>query len=219
MHRLWQISTCLLAAALAVVLVAAERPGSVKLNPYKYCPINGRPFQPDWKYCPWHGKRIGTERAPGPVPYRDPKETVLAFFQAYRDAEKDPIGAQQVMLQVLDLKSILSEWLTASLDRWDGVPAELRRLMKEQAVPEMAEALVPIVLNILTSPEMREAYRPEGGLTQDFLKLYYLQVEGDRARLNPSSRLLARGSFAAQTFHLRKKDGHWVITRMPFFGQ
>lgn len=227
MHRLGRTSKYLLATALvmalAVALVGADRPatagGSAKANTYKRCPINGRPFQPDWKYCPWHGELIGTGQPPRPIPYRDPKETVLAFFQAYREAEKNPAQAQQVMLEVLDLESILSEWVAGSLDRWEGLPTKLSRLMKEQAVPEMAQAMVPIVLNILTSPEMREVYTPQGGLTQDFLKLYYLQVEGDRARLNPSSRLLPRGSFAAQTFYLRKKEGRWVIIRMPFFGQ
>jgi hypothetical protein len=63
---------------------------------------------------------------------------------------------------------------------------------------------------------MRETFPPEVVRLEDLLKLYYVQQADDLAWLNPS-RLVVNEGFAAQRFHLRKKDGHWVITRMPFF--
>jgi len=112
----------------------------------------------------------------------------------------------------------MGEWIGASLDRWEGLSPNLRAVMRNQDVPkEMAQALNPIVLDILTSPEMRETFPPDVVRLDDLLKFYYLQVDGDRAWLNPSRIMEVGGSFAAQRFHLRKSDGHWVITRMPFF--
>jgi hypothetical protein len=202
-----------MAATLLVILLGAELPSGAPggINPYKACPINGQPFQPGWKYCPWHGTRIGTELAPRAIADRDPVQTVLAFFEAYRRADR------QGMEEVLDMETILGEWIGASLDRWEGLSPNLRALMRKQDVPkEMAQALSPIVLDILTSNEMRETFPPEVVRLEDLLKLYYVQQADDLAWLNPS-RLVVNEGFAAQRFHLRKKDGHWVITRMPFF--
>jgi hypothetical protein len=89
--------------------------------------------------------------------------------------------------------------------------------MKEQAAPRMAQILTPIVLDILTSEEMRKTFPPDIVRPEDLLKLYYLQVDGDRAWLNPSRLLPAGSSFAAQRFELRRKDSRWFIIRMPFF--
>jgi len=206
---------CLAAALLLGVLLGAElpsaAPGPGAVNPYKACPISGQAFQPDWKYCPWHGARIGTEVAERPIPERDPVQTVLAFFDAYRKADR------QSMVEVLDLETIMGEWIGQSLDRWEGLSPSLRGLMREQEVPkEMAQALSAIVLDILTSKAMRETFPPEALRLEDLLKAYYVQQDGDRAWLNPS-RLVPATGFAAQRFQLRKVDGHWVIIRMPFF--
>jgi len=206
----------LLPAVSVPLLLFALVAGSVssapveKLNPFTHCPINGKPFAPDWKFCPWHGTRIGAEVARRDIPERTPKETVLAFFQAYQK------GDRQGMADVLDLESILEDWLSESLGRWKGLPPELQELMSGGAAPQMAEALAPIVLDILASREMRETYRTSTEIIGKALAQYEVQEEGDRARLNPRS--LVMRDFASQRFYLRKKDGHWVITRLPFFG-
>jgi len=179
------------------------------VNPYKACPINGQPFQSDWKYCPWHGALIGTEVVDRPIPVRDPVQTVVAFLEAYRSADR------QSMSEVLDLETILGAWIDESLGRWAGLPPSLLALMRKQAAPRMAQALAPIVLDTLTSKEMQEAFPPDVGRPEDLVKLYYPQVDGDNARLNPTR--IATGSFAAQSFFLHKKDGRWRIVRMPFF--
>ena len=201
----------LLGAGLSPTAPGAHAAGAGSVNPHEACPINGQPFQPGWKYCPWHGARIGTEVADRPIPVRDPVQTVLAFFEAYRKPDR------QSMSEVLDLETILGDWIGESLKRWEGLPPNLRTLMQEQAVlQQMAQSLTPIVLDILTSQEMRKTFPPDIGRPEDLLKLYYLQVDGDNAWLNPNPRL-AGTDFSAHRFFLRKKNGHWVITRMPFF--
>jgi hypothetical protein len=182
------------------------------VNPFTHCPINGRPFEDGWKYCPWHGRRIGTEFKPRDTSDWGPQETVVAFSEAYRRGD----GA--TMAAVLDLETVLSDWITASLGRWEGLPEKIGTLMQEQAVPEMAEAMAPTVLRILTSPEIRTVYQPESMVTDNLLKFYYVREEGDRAWLHPRpGRWTSAAPFAPQTFRLRKKAGHWVITHMPFF--
>jgi hypothetical protein len=200
----------LLGAGLSPTAPGAHAAGVGSINPYTVCPINGQPFQPGWEYCPWHGARIGTEVASRPIPVRDPVQTVVTFLEAYRNSDR------QSMSEVLDLDTILGAWIDQSLGRWQGLPPILLALMRKQAAPRMAGALTPIVLDTLTSTEMREAFPPEVGRPEDLVKLYYLQQDGDRAWLNPS-RLLPSGSFAAQRFELHRKDGRWVIAKMPFF--
>jgi hypothetical protein len=199
----------LLGGGLSPTAPGAHAAGVGSINPHEACPINGQPFQPGWEYCPWHGARIGTEVASRPIPVRDPVQTVVAFLEAYRK------GDRQSMSEVLGLDAILGVWIDESLSRWQGLSPSLLSLMKRQAAPRMTEALAPIVLDILTSKEMRETFPPDVGRPEDLVKLYYPQVDGDSARLNPTR--IASGSFAAQSFFLQRKDGHWVIIKMPFF--
>ena len=128
------------------------------------------------------------------------------------------------MGEVLDLESILGDWVTQSVDSWEGLPTQLRGLMRRQAAPEMARAMTPIVLNILTSKQMLEAYPAQTGISYELLRQSYWLDEdeqGDRAWLNASSvvRRTDFADFAAHRIHLGRKQGRWVITRIPFFGQ
>jgi len=213
-----------LAAALLVllvlVLVAARtsplRLASAEEGRAHVCPVCGDEVEEGWSYCAWCGARL----AP-PVPTesdqdRDPKETVLAFFQAYRKAERDPEGARRDMDEVLDLESILGEWIGASLERWEGLSSGLRGLMRRRALPRMAKAMAPIVLELLTSSEMLKTYPPDIEITHDFLKPYKLVIKDERASLYPPSWMVGRGGFAEHTFELSKKGGSWRIIKMPF---
>lgn len=197
-------------------------PGSA--SPGHNCGGYDRVLEPGWRFCPWCGHQVQTEVGERSIPDRDPWQTVLAFFEAYSGAEENPEAARQVMGEVLDLESILGEWVTGSLDRWEGLPPKLRGLMRRQAAPEMARAMTPIVLDILTSKQMLEAYPPLAGISYGLLRQSYWLDEdehGDRAWLNASSvvRRTDFADFAAHRIHLRRKEGRWVITRIPFFGR
>ena len=146
-----------------------------------------------------------------------PGQTVLAFFEAYGKA------VRQTMEEVLDLQSVLGEWIADSMDRWEGVPKHLRTMMKRDAVPQMTEAMTPIVLDILTSKQMLEAFPARLNISYELLRQsYHLEQSRDEASLNMAGLIIRQSDFkdfAAQRILLRRKDGHWVITRMPFFGQ
>jgi len=208
----------LLLTLVVLLLLGADAPQRQlppgRTSPSEYCASCEGPLEPQWRYCPWCGERI--DRTPGPrqaTSPLDPKETVLAFFEAYQKQDR------RAMAEVLDLGSVLSEWINKSLDRWEGLPKDLLELMRERAVSQMAEALSPVVLEILTSDEMLRSYRPPAEVTYDFLKPYNEKIEGQQAWLYPNYRIVRVGSFADHTFYLRKKNGRWVIIRLPFLIQ
>ncbi len=218
MRRLTATVTILFVIWLLPVLLGsgvAQSPSptaSVDLS--RPCSFCDRLLEPEWRYCPWCGRRVHAESRA--VPDRDPWQTVLAFFEAYSKADRD------TMEEVLDLQSVLGEWIADSMDRWEGVPDKLRAMMKRDALPQMAEAIAPVVLDILTSKQMLEAFPARVNISYELLRQsYHLEQSGDEASLNMSG-LVRRGDFAdfaAQRILLRRKDDHWVITRMPFFGQ
>jgi len=196
--------------------VAQSRPPRAAVELSRTCPVCKHALEPGWRYCPWCGQRVQAASPSRPAPDRDPWQTVLAFFEAYGESDR------QTMEEVLDLQSILSDWIAESMESWEGVPRDLRTMMKRDAVPRMAGAVTPIVLDILTSKQMLEAFPARVNISYELLRQsYYLDQTGDRASLNMAGLVKQSeiADFAAQRILLRRKDNHWVITRMPFFGQ
>jgi len=158
-----------------------------------------------WKFCPFDGTAVG----PAPVGAVDdtPQEVLLKFFKAYRDGNSDGIE------RTLDLQGIVSTMVRRGVD--DIGPEGVRSVLRKDFADEAARAIVPVILRVLTSEEMRKEYPiPDELLHQKTISMTYrLEKSPGRATLVPAVRNIAA------PVRFRRREDRWVIAAFPILGR
>lgn len=158
-----------------------------------------------WKFCPFDGAGVAT--APVSASDDTPQEVLLKFFEAYRD------GDAQGIAQTLDLQGIVSTMIRRGVD--DIGPEGVRSVLRKDFSDDASRAIVPVILRVLTSEEMREKYPIPGELlhARAINMTYRLEKSLGKATLAPAVRGIAT------PVHFRQRNDHWVIAEFPVLGK
>ncbi len=195
---IFAVSVFLIAMLIGVTLWSAEGSSA------RRCTTCGRLLQKDWNYCPYDGTRIFEVSE---IPYRTPKQVVLAFYKAY--AEKDT----KTLAQCLDLEYFLREAISVAIDGMEGLSPEVKATFKAKLIEPTTRALIPAVLDVLVSDAVAREFPIPEEVSSKALEVFYAErIEGDIARFVP-----LRGSPFNQEIVLTKRGGRWFISRMPGF--
>lgn len=160
-------------------------------------------YRPEWRFDPMTGLPI---EKPHAIPERTPKQVVLAFFKAYTTSDR------QGLADCLALEQLLADIMTEGVMKAEGLQPEMKKVIRQKLTDRATRVLVPAILDILTSPEMKKAYPPPEDLGAKKLDaMFREEIIGDRARLVPSRAIPG----ASMTIRLQKIDGHWKITHLP----
>jgi len=169
------------------------------------CPACGAQMDASWKYCPFDGMPVGP--APLGAPDDTPQEVLLKFFKAYRDGDADGIQ------RTLDLQGIVSTMIRRGVD--DIGPEGVRSVLRKGFADDAARAIVPVILKVLTSEEMRKEYPIPGQLLHEktINVTYRLEERAGKATLVPAVRSIAA------PVRFRRSNDRWVIAEFPILGR
>ena len=139
------------------------------------CASCGKALDLSWKYCPWCGVKVPGK--PGDIRVRTPKGVVLEFYEGYEKCNREKLR------QTLDLEGILAGLIGRAIDRMEDVSPEIKTVFKRKLMPQASRALVPAVLDVLTSEEMKRQFPPPENISKKAIDLYYHEeIVGDTIR-------------------------------------
>jgi hypothetical protein len=203
----------LIAAVLTAFLLvghAQETPAEGGV-PAPKCTSCARELAASWNYCPWCGVKV-LKKSAG-IPVRTPKGVVLEFYEGYNEANREKLR------QTLDLEAILSGLIDRAIDRMEDVSPEIKTLFKRKLMPQASRTLVPAVLDVLASDEMKRQFPPPENISKKAIDLYYHEeIVGDTATLIP---IRAEPGHRREegTFVLKKRGKIWLIRQIPGMSQ
>ncbi len=176
------------------LVLAADKPDDDKDTPR---------YKPQWRFDPMTGLPI---EKPHAIPERTPKQVVLAFFKAYAASDR------QGLADFLALEQRVADIMTEGVMKAEGLQPEMKKVIRQKLTDRATRVLVPAILDILISPEMKKAYPPPEDLGAKKLDaMFREEIIGDRARLVPSRAVPG----ASMTIRLQKIDDRWKITHLP----
>jgi hypothetical protein len=173
------------------------------------CPKCGREMAPEWLYCPFDGTSL---EQPASIGGLKPKGVLLEFYKAYARGDRATIAA------TVDLDAIIAAMVASGLDRVKDLSPEMRGVLRKYLAKEAPRVLKPLVLDVITSREMRREYTPPEDLSPKLVDLMYkteMVGEADtEAHLVPTKGVTGADPLG-QVIILKKVEGRWLIHRLP----
>ena len=209
----WVIGVVVSLAALVVPVATGYPDGAT--CPTEKCPDCLRPSKPEWQFCPYDGSyllmsRLDLDRFAG----KGPREIVYLFLRTIAEDDDNLLEKKKMVAATTDLEGIVTNMLQLGIGKLN-MGRKRKDSLQRQFVPEAARALVPVILRVLVSEEVRKNLVDKNAMDyKNFRLLFQEEITGDTARV------FAADPSLLEEVYLRKvpngaTGSRWVITKFP----